>query len=171
MLARQGYGVLLYDARGRGESQGRPDAIGWTWQSDVAGALRWLGRRPDVDPAKVGGLGLSTGAEAVLPGAAQRHHLAAGWADGAEGRNFTEAARGAGPSGLPHWAALYATARVLTAAGPAPDLARLVSHLHAPALIVAAGRDEESRFGDIYARAAHGRAELWHVPDAGHTRA
>jgi uncharacterized protein len=171
MLARRGYGVLLYDARGRGESDGRPDAIGWTWQSDVAGALRWLDQRPDVDPEKVGGLGLSTGAEALLQAAAQRHDLHAVVADGAEARNLTEAARVAGPSDLPYWAAFYATTRVLTAAGPAPDLGRLVSHLHAPALIIAAGRDQEARFGDIYAHDAHGRAELWHVPDAGHTRA
>lgn len=31
LLARNGYGVLLYDARGRGESGGRTDGMGWTW--------------------------------------------------------------------------------------------------------------------------------------------
>src|SRR4051812_6684327 len=40
MLARHGYGVLLYDARGRGESEGAPNGYGWGWAKDVAGASR-----------------------------------------------------------------------------------------------------------------------------------
>src|SRR4051794_9431590 len=58
----------LYDERGRGESQGAPDAIGWTWRRDVAAAIAWLEHRPDVDAPKIGGLGLSTGAEALVQG-------------------------------------------------------------------------------------------------------
>ena len=85
MLAGHGYGVLLYDERGRGQSQGAPDAIGWTWERDVAGAINWLKRRPDVNPSKLGGLGLSTGAEAVLQAAAQRRDLHAVVADGTGG--------------------------------------------------------------------------------------
>jgi uncharacterized protein len=171
MLARRGYGVLLYDERGRGESQGAPDAIGWTWRRDVAGALRWLEHRPDVDPRRIGGLGLSTGAEALLQAAAERGDLRAVVADGAEARNVTEAARIAGPTDLPYWAALYSATRVLTASAPAPDLGELVTRLRAPALLVAAGRGPEARFGRIYAQRSHGRARLWAVPDAGHTQA
>jgi alpha/beta superfamily hydrolase len=171
MLARRGYGVLLYDERGRGESQGAPDAIGWTWRRDVAGALRWLERRPDVDPARIGGLGLSTGAEALLQAAAERDDLHAVVADGAEARNVAEAARVAGPTDVPYWTALYAATRVLTATAPAPDLGRLVTRLRAPALLVAAGSGPEARFGRIYAQRSNGRARLWAVPDAGHTQA
>jgi fermentation-respiration switch protein FrsA (DUF1100 family) len=171
MLARHGYGVLLYDERGRGASQGAPDAIGWTWQRDVAGALAWLKRQPDVDPHRIGGLGLSTGAEAMLQAAAQRSDLRAAVADGAEARNLTEAARTAGPTDLPYWAALYAANGVLSGSTPAPDLGRLVGELRAPALLIAAGRGQEARFGRIYAQRSHGRAQLWEVPDAGHTHA
>jgi uncharacterized protein len=171
MLARHGYGVLLYDERGRGESQGAPDAIGWTWQRDLAGALAWLKHQPDVDPHRIGGLGLSTGAEAVLQAAAQRDDLRAVVADGAEARNVTEAARTADASDLPYWAALYLANGVLTASGPAPDLGRLVGQLRAPALLIAAGRGQEARFGRIYAQRSRGRARLWAVPDAGHTHA
>jgi hypothetical protein len=39
MLARHGYGVLVYDARGRGESDGTENNYGWDWDKDVAGAL------------------------------------------------------------------------------------------------------------------------------------
>jgi fermentation-respiration switch protein FrsA (DUF1100 family) len=171
LLARHGFGVLLYDARGRGASQGAPDAIGWTWQRDVAGALAWLRHRPDVDPAKIGALGLSTGAEAVLQAAARRRDLHAVVADGAEGRTVPEVARVAGPTDLPYWAALYAATGVLTATAPPPDLGRLVGDLHAPALLIGTGRGPERRFNQIYARRSRGHARLWLVPDAGHTQA
>jgi uncharacterized protein len=171
MLARHGYGVLLYDARGRGESEGAPDAIGWSWQKDLSGAIAWLARRPDVDRAKIGALGLSTGAEALVQAAAERADLHAVVADGVEARSTTEAARVAGPTDVPYWAALYAATRVLTAASPPPDLGRLVSHLRAPTLLIAAGRGPEARFGRIYRARSRGRAELWPVPDAGHTQA
>jgi alpha/beta superfamily hydrolase len=171
MLARHGYGVLLYDARGRGASDGAPDAIGWTWQKDVAGAIAWLEHRPDVDPAKLGGLGLSTGAEALVQAAAERGDLHAVVADGVEARSTTEAGRVAGPTDIPYWAVLYGANRVLTASSPPPDLGRLVGRLRTPTLLIAAGRGEEARFGRIYAERSQGRAGLWQVPDAGHTRA
>ncbi len=71
MLARHGYGVLLYDARGRGESEGSPNAQGWTWQADVSAALDFLSQRKDVDPGRIGGLGLSTGADVLLEASAK----------------------------------------------------------------------------------------------------
>jgi fermentation-respiration switch protein FrsA (DUF1100 family) len=171
MLARHGYGVLLYDERGHGESQGAPDEIGWTWRRDVAGAIAWLKHRPDVDAQKIGGLGLSTGAEALVQAAVQRGDLHAVVADGVEARNLAEAARVADPTDLPYWAMTYAATRVLTATAPAPDLGQLVGKLRAPTLLIAAGRDQEARFGRIYAQRSHGRAQLWHVPDADHTKA
>ncbi len=51
MLARHGYGVLLYDARGRGESEGTPNNYGWDWAKDVAGALDFLPRAGRRRPA------------------------------------------------------------------------------------------------------------------------
>ena len=42
MLAKAGYGVLLYDARGRGESAGHENAAGWQWDRDVRGAVSFL---------------------------------------------------------------------------------------------------------------------------------
>ena len=35
MLARHGYGVLLFDLRGDGESQGDPNGFGWDSDRDV----------------------------------------------------------------------------------------------------------------------------------------
>jgi predicted alpha/beta-fold hydrolase len=63
MLAKEGYGVLLYDARGRGESAGHENAFGWQWDRDVHGAVSYLTRR---GIHRIGLLGISTGAEAVV---------------------------------------------------------------------------------------------------------
>jgi predicted acyl esterase len=77
MLARAGYGVLLYDARGRGQSQGDTDAYGWTWGPDVDAAIAWLKKRPDVRDGRIGALGLSTGADVLVEAAARRHGIKA----------------------------------------------------------------------------------------------
>ena len=72
LLARHGYGVLLYDARGRGESEGSENNYGWDWSKDIAGALDFLERRDDVEPGRIGAVGLSTGADALIDVAAER---------------------------------------------------------------------------------------------------
>src|SRR6185436_5545165 len=77
MLARHGYGVLLYDARGRGESEGMENNYGWDWGKDIAGALDFLKRREDVDRDRIGALGLSTGADALIGVAAERDDVKA----------------------------------------------------------------------------------------------
>ena len=90
MLARHGYGVLVYDARGRGESEGSPNGYGWDWGKDVAGALAFLGGRDDVEPDRIGALGLSTGADVLIEVAAKRRDLAAVVADGAAAGSFED---------------------------------------------------------------------------------
>jgi alpha-beta hydrolase superfamily lysophospholipase len=59
MLAAHGYGVLVFDPRGHGASEGDPNVFGWSGEEDVRSAIRFLQARPDVDPARIGGLGLS----------------------------------------------------------------------------------------------------------------
>ena len=71
LLARHGYGVLVYDSRGRGESEGTPVSFGWGWPKDVAGALAFLRDRAEIDPDRIGGLGVSTGADVLIEVAAK----------------------------------------------------------------------------------------------------
>jgi pimeloyl-ACP methyl ester carboxylesterase len=170
MLARHGYGVLLYDARGRGQSEGAPEGFGWTWQRDLDGALAFLKRRPDVDPARVGGLGLSTGAEVLVQAAAQRADLHAVVADGVEARTARETARVGELTETANFAAMMLANRVLADAGPPPDLGELVGRVRAPTLLIASGTSSEAAFGLLYAERSHGRARLWAIPDAAHTK-
>ena len=85
-----GYGVLLYDRRGEGASDGDPHAFGWTFDEDIRAGVAFLRRRPDVRPGRIGGLGLSVGGEMMLQTAAGTRDLAAVVADGAGSRVASE---------------------------------------------------------------------------------
>jgi fermentation-respiration switch protein FrsA (DUF1100 family) len=69
MLAGNGYGVLMIDLRGYGESEGSPNSMGWTGYRDIPAAVAFLESRDDVDDGRVGGLGLSMGGEVLLQAA------------------------------------------------------------------------------------------------------
>jgi hypothetical protein len=71
MLVRHGYGVLLFDRRGEGKSDGDPNAFGWAMDIDLKGAAAFLQHRPDVEPNRIGGIGLSVGGEMLLQAAAE----------------------------------------------------------------------------------------------------
>jgi len=83
MLHDAGYGVLAYDARGHGRSDGTTNALGWDGAADVAGAVAYLRGDPGVDEGGIAMLGLSMGAEAALRAAADGVPLRAVVADGA----------------------------------------------------------------------------------------
>jgi fermentation-respiration switch protein FrsA (DUF1100 family) len=172
MLARAGYGVLLYDARGRGQSQGAPDAYGWTWGRDVDAAITWLGHRPDVKDGRIGALGLSTGADVLIETAARRHDLRAVVDDGATTRSLPDTEkiiRGSDLLTIPFWWTQYTAAETFENASLGPPLATLASHLHTRILFIASNWSVERTASKIYARAANQPGDLWEV-DSGHTQ-
>jgi len=172
MLARAGYGVLLYDARGRGQSQGDPDAYGWTWGRDLDAAIAWLEKRPDVTNGRIGALGLSTGADVLLEAAARRHDIRAVVADGATTESVADTAKilhGGGLLSLPYWFTQYAAAQVLENASPGRSLATVAAHLHTRILFIASTWSVERSASRIYARVANQPGDLWEV-NASHTQ-
>ena len=70
MLVRNGYGVLLFDRRGEGASDGDPNIFGWGGERDLHAAAAYLQSRPDVDPERIGAIGLSVGGEMLIHAAA-----------------------------------------------------------------------------------------------------
>ena len=172
LLVRHGYGVLLYDARGRGRSEGVENAWGWGWPKDVAGAIAFLKARPEVDAARIGGLGLSTGADVLVQVAGQRTDLGAVVADGTAASSFEDVQRALGTSETtPFFALEFATARVLSGTPPGPAMEDMVKRITSPLLLVSAGPIEK-RFGDHYDRAAGARPlQHWQLPNVGHTAA
>ena len=90
MLIRHGYGVLLLDRRGEGASEGDYNAFGWAGERDLRAAIGFLQQRPDVDPDRIGGLGLSVGGELLLQTAAHTPSLRAVVSEGAGQRSLAE---------------------------------------------------------------------------------
>jgi fermentation-respiration switch protein FrsA (DUF1100 family) len=175
LLARHGYGVLVYDSRGRGESEGNPVAMGWGWEKDVAGALAFLQQRPDVDPDRIGGLGLSTGADVLFEVAAEDRDLKAVVADGATAESFADYRELKGlDAAAPYWWTMYAAARVLSGVAPGEPLKELVARISpTPLLLVSTGGNlpAERDANRVYAEAAREPVELWDLPNVDHTAA
>ena len=82
VLADAGFGVLLFDARGHGRSGGTAMDAGWHGNADLAGAMAFLVGRPDVDPLRVGAVGLSMGGEEAIGAAASDPRIRAVVAEG-----------------------------------------------------------------------------------------
>jgi pimeloyl-ACP methyl ester carboxylesterase len=74
LLARNGYGVLLYDERGSGESGGTR-TFGWLDAQDVSLALDYLENKAEIDPQRVGVLGFSIGGQIALRAASQTDRI------------------------------------------------------------------------------------------------
>jgi fermentation-respiration switch protein FrsA (DUF1100 family) len=172
LLASHGYGVLLYDARGTGLSEGTPNGYGWNWDRDVEGALAFLREQPDVDADRIGGLGLSTGADVLIEVAAEGDGLKAVVSDGATLRSLADI-----PSGKPLEVAAMApalmTVQVLSGSSPGAPLKELVADVAPTSLmLIAAGSlPGEREVNAVYAAAAHEPVELWDLPEARHTAA
>jgi len=172
MLARHGYGVLLYDARGNGESEGRHDAMGWTWEPDVEAAVTWLTHRDGVDPGRIAALGISTGAEAVLQAAAHDPRLAAVVSDGAIARTMAETRQLEGATemqAVPYFGLMFAALRFMTGHSQPPALQHLVPTIAPrPVLLIASGEGTEQTMNRAYHRAAPA-SQLWELPAVEHT--
>jgi pimeloyl-ACP methyl ester carboxylesterase len=170
MLAKRGYGVLLYDARGGGESGGRMESMGWTWHRDTRAAVDFLAAR-GID--RIGALGLSTGAETVLEAAGRDPRIRAVVAEGAQTRAWSEMRL------LPHtfenvfytvnFGTVVAAYEALSLHGQSPSLARMVEQTRAPLLLISAGTGFERDATRVYAQHAGGRATTWELPHVAHT--
>jgi dienelactone hydrolase len=174
MLVRHGYGVLLLDRRGEGDSDGDPNLLGWDGERDVDAALAYLTRRPDVDPNRIGGLGLSVGGELLLRVAARNDALHAVVSEGAGAPSVREDLELPHQSKwlhLPNDAMTTLATLVLSGDRPPPSLKKLVPRI-APRpvfLIYAEHGQGGEELNPTYYRAAGEPKLLWKLPEAEHT--
>jgi dienelactone hydrolase len=174
MLAQHGYGVLLFDRRGEGESEGDPNSLGWAGTRDVQAAIAYLRSRPDVDPERIGGLGLSVGGEMMLETAAVTDGLQAVVSEGAGIRSVREAVDLTGSERLlaaPVFALTTVATTLFASDLPPAGLTELSGEITEPVLFIYAtpGQGGES-LTPTYYEAAAGPKELW-AADGGHTGA
>ena len=169
LLAASGYGVLLYDARGRGESGGHENAFGW--QLGPRRARR--GRLPRGSGVRhIGLLGLSTGAEAVVTEAASDPRVAAVVSDGLQGRTPGDAGNlgfGNRISIQPAFVVLSAAIRAVRGERQPAPLLELVHRVAASRPLLLIGTEGFERELDrAYVRGT--AAQLWELPDTAHTQ-
>jgi pimeloyl-ACP methyl ester carboxylesterase len=174
-LARHGYGVLLFDRRGEGKSDGEPNSWGWGGAKDIKAAVAFLQGRPDVERGRIGGLGLSVGGEMMLEAAADTPSLTAVVSEGAGARMFTEEMDEDLPAvekatiAVPAWLK-QASIAVFANQSPPTNLKDLVPRIAPrPMLLIAAPNaptGEDLNRG--YFAAAGDPKDLWEIPESGH---
>jgi uncharacterized protein len=172
MLVRNGYGVLVYDPRGSGNSEGTINSYGWGWEKDAAAALDFLAKRDDVEPGRIGVLGLSTGGDIAIDIAARRDDVKAVVADGVAqiGYQDTKAFSSKTEDRMGLWVMFKAIEVIQGRSGPKEALADQIARSRAPHLIVSAGKPEKE-WGEFYDKAGGAHTTLWYLPKASHTAA
>jgi fermentation-respiration switch protein FrsA (DUF1100 family) len=173
MLARQGYGVLLFDRRGEGESEGDPNAFGWQGERDIHAAVAFLQRRPDVDPERIGGMGLSVGGEMMIEAAAESSALKAIVSEGASSRSVRDEI--ANPGGtwqevIGNGVATAATAIFSNNLPPATlkSLAPKIAPSSGFFVYGERGQPAEQPANKAFYAAAGQPKAIWEVPGSGH---
>lgn len=178
-LHTAGYGVLATDARGHGASDGQGMELGWFGDLDTAAAIDVLTERPEVDPHRIGVVGLSMGGEEAIGVAGVDSRVRAVVAEGATGRTAADKAWLAeeyGAAGALQGmldVVTYGLVDLLTPAAPPPTLeASVRASAPTPVLLLAAARvPDEHSVAERLAAVDPARIQLWDVPDAAHTQA
>jgi hypothetical protein len=174
MLVNNGYGVLAFDLSGHGESEGDMNLFGWNGSRDVGAAVRYLQEQDDV--VAIGGLGLSLGGEALLGAAGEYPELQAIISDGASYRSLDELKASPSKRGIvdtfAQWIVFNSLKLFSGDDPPTPMLESITEADSTSFLLIAAGtNDEEIEYNTLFAEAiGEQRADLWIVPDAGHTK-
>ena len=179
VLAEHGYGLLMTDARGHGRSEGTAMDFGWFGELDIEAAVSFLVAQPEVDPERIGVVGLSMGGEEAIGAASRDSRIAVVVAEGASARTEEDKAWLEDEYGWRGWVQLklewlqYATADMISPASKPERLATSAAEMAPrPLLLVAAGqRADEGHAARFIQSEAGDHVVVWTVPGAGHTAA
>jgi len=173
MLVRHGYGVLMYDQRASGESQGEVRSLGWLDIPDARQAVAFAQSRPGVDKKRIGVYGCSMGGAIALAAAAGNPSIAAVAADAASPLTFGEARPQVGDPGwefnLPVTALYYSFVALRAwTLPPTTTLAAAQAIAPRPLLLISSGESgERARVAALYNLAGEPKTH-WNIPEAGH---
>ena len=173
LLAEHGYGVILYDTRTQGESEGDLYAMGWDAYRDVFAALDYLETRPEVDPRRIGVLGLSAGAKIALFATAKTDRIAAVVAEGGGYFTFNDWFFATDPSQriwAPSMWVTYTTVSIATRVREPIPLRLAVAQISdRPVYLISAENDRFSN--QAYFEAAGEPKTFWLRKEPGHIEA
>jgi uncharacterized protein len=178
VLADHGFGVLLFDARGHGRSEGRAMDFGWYGDADASAAVSFLQRQPDVDDERIAAMGMSMGGEQAIGAAAADPRIRAVVAEGATNRVAGDKAwlsevfgwRGAVQERV-DWLT-YGITDVLTDADQPITLRDAAAVARRPMLLIAGAAVENEPYAGRYIESGSpATIQLWVAPETGHTAA
>lgn len=176
LLSRNGFGVLLTDARGHGASTGEAMDFGWRGEEDLGAALDYLSTRPEVDMARVAVVGFSMGGEEAIGARGADRRVAAVVAEGATARTdedkrwLPDVYGFRGSIQLVLERLQYGLTEWLTAA-PRPQSLREAARdgEGGPILLIAGGdMPDEIEAAGFIADQAGSEVTVWVVPGSGH---
>jgi len=170
MLYKHGYGLLMYDQRASGESQGNLRSLGWRDIPDLAAATRWLQARQR--ELKIGVYGCSMGGAIALAGSVDLPAIQAAVVDAPSPLQWYENLPDfsfSNPLHLPIMALYYPMVMLRTRAlPPTSSLAAAQNFGARPILFISTGRAAEYARVEDYFIAAHGPKQHWNIPEAQH---
>jgi fermentation-respiration switch protein FrsA (DUF1100 family) len=176
-LTEAGYGVLMYDQRASGESEGTYRSYGWEDSCDVGGALAFLNKKTEVDPDKIGVAGCSTGGQIALQGAACHPQIGAVWADGPSIVRAQDISKPTNPIFallvVAHYMLDWMYEVKLGIDAPAPMIEIIDEIAPRPIMLVGGGistpfTGSEGQHLQTYRDYAGENAELWVIPESLH---
>ena len=173
LLIRHGYGVLLFDRRGEGASEGDPNAFGWVGDRDLHAAVSFLRGRPDVDIERVGAIGLSVGGEMLIHAAAHSDSFKAVVSEGASGQSARDGfANGDRLEAVLGGAVNTLAVGVFTNTLPPPSLKSEVAKIAPAAVFLIYGErgqgGTEAKPNKLFYAAARRPKQIWEVPGGQH---
>jgi uncharacterized protein len=178
VLAANGFGVLMTDARGHGRSEGRAMDFGWYGDLDIEAAVSFLVAQPEVDPGRIAALGMSMGGEEAIGAAGADGRIAAVVAEGVTARTVADKTWLSDVYGWRGWVQVqlerlqYGFADVLTEAPLPGTLSSAAVHASPrPILLITAGLvADEADAAEHIRRNAAGNVEVWTIPEADHVQ-
>jgi fermentation-respiration switch protein FrsA (DUF1100 family) len=169
VLAEQGFGVLLLDLRAHGESEGAMTSFGG---DDVVAAVNYLQTRDDVDPDRIGAMGISLGGLVTIQAAAVNQDIRAVVAEGSAPNAIRDLPR---PKTLAHWLDLpfhWVTLLVwkhLGVSAPISTVEAVERISPRPVLLISGTQSQyEQALQRKFFAAAGEPKTLWEVSEAGH---
>jgi uncharacterized protein len=173
VLARHGYGILLLDVRGHGDSDGDAMLWGWHGADDVRAAVDHLVARPELAGGRIAAMGMSMGAEEAI-NALDDPRVRAVVAEGASGQGPGSEGTDDAGGWLARWFEWSTTraADLMTSADRPPKMRDSIAQAAPRPVMVIAGGEEQVEIdaGNLFQAAAPDSVELWVVPGAGHTK-
>jgi len=165
--------VLLFDRRGEGASDGDPNIFGWAGDRDLHAAAKFLRSRADVDPERIGGIGLSVGGEMLIHAAAHSDAFKAIVSEGASGQSVRDGlANGDKLDAFLGGGAVTLATAIFTNTLPPPSLKSEVPKIAPNSVFFVYGQHgqggSEKKPNQLFYAAAGPPKQIWEVPGGQH---